>query len=101
MVGIEGVYIEPVRANKPAVATPPERGNNPPVVALRDGLSISQAAQEVQQVARLMAKPDEEESAYRVERIEEIKKSLEEGIYQIQEVVAVVAARISKYVTLE
>jgi len=94
MVGVSniGLYAEPanprrmngLRAeNKPAPTPAP---------------AVGEDAAEVSAVARLLAKANEQEDQLQAERLEQIRQSLEQGTYRVQEVLLQVAARIARFV---
>lgn len=94
MVGVSniGFYAEPanprrmngLRAESGVAATP--------VTALGED------AAEVGETARMLAKANEQEEKLQAERLEQIRQSLEQGTYRVQEVLLQVAARIAKVV---
>lgn len=100
MVGIVGITVGPVRANKADPSSPREWGDAAPLVPQGDDVEISSQAHEVSQMAKMLSAARDESDFY-AERLAEVKKSLEDGAYRVQEMVAIVAARISKYVALE
>jgi len=97
MVGVSsiGIYAEPAnprRVNE--LRTEAERSaadatdESAPVA---DGVTLGPAA-------LVLAKASEQDDPIRAERIEQIRKSLEQGTYRVQEVLLKVAARIARFV---
>ena len=97
MVGISGIgiYAEPAnprRVNE--LRTEAERSaadvaDKP--APLADGVTLGTAA-------LVLAKASEQDDPLRAERIAQIRKSLEQGTYRVQEVLLKVAARIARFV---
>ena len=94
MYGIDGVS-ELVNTKR---AQPREKPAVPPKAAKEDQISLSHEAEETLAAARLGASGRAETDA-RAERIQCAKKNIEDGAYRVQEVVRLVAARISRYIS--
>mgnify|MGYP000955815425 CR=1 FL=1 len=99
MVGIFSIGGGPVRANDVEQSQARGPRENPPVVKKaevkgNDALSASEAARYANIVSASENEVDEA-------RVEQARRNIEEGIYRIQEVVQIVAARISKYIELQ
>ncbi|MCL4218823.1 MAG: flagellar biosynthesis anti-sigma factor FlgM [Candidatus Hydrogenedentes bacterium] len=72
-----------------------------PQDAERDDVAISEDAERAAEAARLSRIAAAERERQREERLAEAKRRIEEGTYRIQEVVSVVAQRISGYIPTE
>ncbi|MCX5768687.1 MAG: flagellar biosynthesis anti-sigma factor FlgM [Candidatus Hydrogenedentes bacterium] len=96
MVGVSsiGIYAEPAnprRVNE--LRTEAERfaaGGDEEPAPVTDGANLGATA-------LILAKASEQDDPVRTERIEQIRKSLEQGTYRVQEVLLKVAARIAKF----
>ena len=66
-----------------------------------DGLAISEDAERAAEAVRLSRIAAAERERLREERLAEAKRRIEEGTYRVQEVVSVVAQRISGYIPTE
>jgi hypothetical protein len=100
MVGIYGISGIP----EPPAATPtgPARDKRPQGIPVglapeSDLAAFSAEAKDASAAAKLVEAAKARSDEVRKERIEEARKQLEEGAYRIQQVVLVVAARVSKY----
>ncbi len=95
MNGIEGIIRINELAN-PSQAPGRNRRNEAAAGSAQrqDGVQISPEAQNAAQVARLTQAANEEANAIRQERIEAARQALEQGLYRVNDVVRVVAARI-------
>ncbi|HUW59910.1 MAG TPA: hypothetical protein VMZ06_02800 [Candidatus Bathyarchaeia archaeon] len=97
MVGISGIgiYAEPAnprRVNELRTeAEPPAAGVADEPAPLADGATLSAAA-------LLLAKASEQDDPISEQRLEQIRKSLEQGTYRLQEVLLKVAARIARFI---
>jgi len=97
MVGISGIGIYAEPAN-------PRRVNNLRTEAERSAQGVDEESAPVTDGATLgaaaliLAKANEQDDPLRMERLEQIRKSLEQGTYRVQEVLLKVAARIAKFV---
>jgi hypothetical protein len=98
MVGIRGIFGVPGPANTELSSTQ-QRKAVTPAAAGQDAVAISQEAQEAAAAARL-ADTVERGSELRAEQVAEAKRRIEQATYRVQDVVRVVAARITKYITL-
>jgi len=96
MVGISGIgiYAEPAnprRVNELRTkAEPLAAGVADEPAPLADGATLGTAA-------LILAKASEQDDPIREQRIDQIRKSLEEGTYRLQEVLLKVAARIARF----
>lgn len=97
MVGISGLdfYAEP--ANPRRVNKLENTAEPLPVGPADDGTTKADAAT-LGPAALFLAKAIEENDPISQERVEQIRKSLEQGTYRVQEVLLKVAARIAKFV---
>jgi len=97
MVGIQGIGEITGPAN-PRRAT--ERGREVNTSApVQDELSLSPKAEQASAVAKILEQ-NAEQSEMQQKRIEEIREALDQGTYQVQQVVLQVASRITKYLAV-
>ncbi|HPJ98437.1 MAG TPA: flagellar biosynthesis anti-sigma factor FlgM [Candidatus Hydrogenedentes bacterium] len=99
MVGVNGIpgVPEPSTVRKAEAAAPVRQA--PAGVPAADGVEISleaQAAARAVQAERLQAAGED----VRAERVAEAKRNLEQGAHRVQEVVKLVAARMTKQLVL-
>lgn len=101
MVGIYGVTGIP---EPPAsIHSEPARGRRPQTLSVdsnqdSDQITFSPEAQEASEAAKFIEAAKERSEEIRAERIAAARKQLEEGTYRLQQVVLVVAARVSTFV---
>ncbi len=101
MVGIYGITGIP---EQPATSSSePVRGKRPQILSGEsaqngtDRITFSPEAQEASAAAKFVEAAKERSEEIRAERIEQARKQLEEGTYRLQQVVLVVASRVSSY----
>ena len=93
MVGIQGIGGIPEPANNKQ-ADGRDKEVRVEASSPRDGLEISQQAQEASNAARLVNQAMRD-SEIRAERVAEAKAKVEQGAYRVQEIILQVAARLS------
>lgn len=96
MAGIQGIpgIITPTGTD-PVSDRPSKRTEARTNSGQLDRVSISSEAQDAADVAKLAAAS--KDSEVRQQRVEQARKSIEEGTYRVQSVVLMVAARVSQY----
>ncbi|MFA6240567.1 MAG: flagellar biosynthesis anti-sigma factor FlgM [Candidatus Hydrogenedentales bacterium] len=96
MAGILGITGIPEPANIIQPNGRGVRGTTESATKATDELSISPEAEKAAVAARLLGNSAEDDEV-RAELIERARKSIEEGTYRVQQVVMIVAARVSKF----
>lgn len=96
MVGVQSIGGLPEPANPERVTERPQRGDTAEA-APHDAVSISPEARRAATVARVLTQSPVADEV-RAERVAEVRKSIEQGAYRLQEVVLMLAARLSPYV---
>lgn len=96
MAGIQGIGGFPLPPNTSLNGV---RGNGAerPVSPARDGVAISGEAQLASHLAQLVERTQQSQEM-REERVEQARANLEQGLYKMNEMVRVVASRISAYI---
>lgn len=100
MVGIFGIGGIPEPANPRRVEGFNQNAGTARSVT-RDEVLISAEAQDAAAINRLVQEANKKAEEIRAERVAQVKKSLEQGTYKVQEVVLQVAARVSRYIELQ
>lgn len=95
MAGIQGIFgLTSPGGTGPVNERPAKRGDIRAESGTVDHVSISSTARDVAEVSKLAAtSPDE----VRRQRVEEARRSIEEGTYRLVNVIELVAARISPH----
>lgn len=95
MAGIQGIFgLTAPGGTGPVNERPTKRGEARAESGTIDHLSISSTARDVAEISKLAAtSPDD----VRRRRVEEARRSIEEGTYRLLNVVELVAARISPH----
>lgn len=95
MAGIQGlVGLIPPAGKDPAGERPEKRNNVQADAPRSDKVTISLEAKGAAGAARLAASAGEE---VRNQAVEQARRNIEEGVYNLQSVVQLVAARVSPY----
>jgi hypothetical protein len=98
MVGIPGIGF----STGPAIVTDPRArkssAQNSSAPAPEDGLQLSPEGERASTVANFLSQ-SEAQDKFRAEQVAMAKQRIEEGSHRLQQVVYIVAARISKYLT--
>ncbi len=95
MAGIQGIVgLAVPTGTSPTGERPAKRGETKSDSGTFDRVVISSEAQGAAAAARLAASTSDE---VRHHRVEQARKSIEEGAYRLQSVVELVASRVSRY----
>ena len=96
MVGISGIgfYAEPANPRRVKGLQDTEY----PAAGVADETQRAADGATLGAAALLLAKANEQDDQLSAQRIDQIRKSLEQGTYRVQEVLLKVAARIAKFV---
>ena len=98
MVGIPSIAGIPEPANPSGPLKPGGRTDKSKPAGTTDGVDFSAAAQSASAVARLLEdRQDATSQEVRAERIAQARENIEQGIHQVNDVVRIVAARLSGY----
>ncbi|MBX7258564.1 MAG: flagellar biosynthesis anti-sigma factor FlgM [Candidatus Hydrogenedentes bacterium] len=96
MAGILGITANPEPANVIQPSGRGVQGTPGKTTQVSDELSVSPEAEKAATAARLLADSNKE-SEIRAELIEKARKNIEEGTHRVQQVVLIVASRVSKF----
>jgi len=96
MAGILGITGIPEPANIIQPSGRDVRGTTDSAKKATDELSVSPEAKKAADAARLFG-TTAQENEIRAEAVAKAQKSIEEGTYRVQQVVMIVAARVSKF----
>ena len=95
MGGIQGIGGPPEPVNLNTASGRSRRTENRPTGSTSDdSVQVSPEGAKLAKLASIASEVD----AQRVERIEQARENLQNGTYKVQEVLEVVASRISKYI---
>jgi anti-sigma28 factor (negative regulator of flagellin synthesis) len=98
MVGMEGIQAGAVGAGAaPRTSSSHKDGPATPSQP-RDDVQISPEAKSASVVSKLTEEAKQRQAEIRAERVEEAKKHIEEGTYRMQNVVRIVAARMTSVI---
>ena len=101
MVGIYGIGGIPEPANTTTAGASGKKETSPSII-LRDsdGVVISARAQQTSKIAKML-ETSEEQAKLQAERIAKARESIEQGTYKMQDVVRIVASRVSRFIPMD
>ena len=99
MVGVNGIVNVPEPSNVRKAEAPAPRNGGVAANVAADGFDISREAKAAAEAVQAM-RLDAPGAEVRAERVAQAKRNLQQGAHRVQEVVKLVAARMSKQLVL-
>ena len=101
MVGVYGIGVGPAHTDRRELAGVRMASGTPAAGVSADDVAISDAAQEASRVVGLVERGKASGEEVRAEQVAKARQSIQEGAYRLQGVVQIVAARMSRFVSLQ